>query len=329
MKNLIKVLKVILPLSLGLYLAWYSIASIENKDKVIEVMSNANYFLIFLSIVFSWLSHYIRSVRYNYLLESMGYQPKTRNSYHAVMIGYFMNLLLPRAGEVSRAGIISRYEKVPFEKAFGAILAERVVDVIMLGSICLITIFLQYGKFQELWAKFGDMQKANPNEPQGINWMFIILIVFAVLAIGLFVLYLVKKSFREKINKILKGFIDGLVSILKLKKRIAFILMTIAIWTLYIALYMICFYSIEETSHLSVEGLMLGFIGGSIGIVLVQGGIGVYPLLVATALSLYNADYDIVIALGWITWAAQTLLLVVAGAISFYLVSRKETFIEN
>lgn len=327
MKSLIKVLKIVLPLGLGFYLAWYSIASIENKNKVLDVMSDANYLFIALSIIFSWLSHYIRSVRYNYLLDSMGYQPKTANSYHAVMIGYFMNLLLPRAGEVSRAGIITRYEKVPFEKAFGAILAERVVDVFMLGSIALITIFLQYPKFQELWQKFIEL-KSGKTDQGGINWMMVVLVAAVVVFIMTVFFYFKNKSFKEKINKIIRGLRDGLLSILKLKKRFAFIGMTLAIWFFYITLYLICFYSIDETSHLSFQGLMLGFIGGSIGIVIVQGGIGVYPLLVASALSLYNADYDIVIALGWITWAAQTLLLVVAGAISFYLVSRKEKFSE-
>lgn len=324
MKYLIKVLKVIIPLALGIYLAWYSIASIENKDKVIDVMSNANYLFIVLSIVFSWLSHYARSVRWSYLLEPMGYTTNKWNNYHAVMIGYFMNLLLPRAGEISRAGMLTRYEKVPFEKALGTILAERVIDVIMLLTIAVITIFMQYDKFEELWGKFGTMRQANPGEPAGFNWFLLIIAVIGVLAAAALIWYFVNAPFRARVNKILRGFTDGLMTIIKLRKRTAFVSMTLLIWMLYIALYLICFYSIDQTSHLSVKGLMLGFIGGSLGIVVVQGGIGVYPLLVASALSLYGADYDIVVALGWIVWAAQTLLLVVAGAVSFYIVSKKE-----
>jgi uncharacterized BrkB/YihY/UPF0761 family membrane protein len=137
------------------------------------------------------------------------------------------------------------------------------------------------------------------------------------------VLYVVHKGFRSKINGLIKGLMDGLLTIIKLKKRWQFIGYTFLIWFLYIALYLICFYSIEETSGLELKGLMLGFLGGSIGIILVQGGIGVYPVMVATALALYGADRDIVIALGWVVWAAQTILLIVAGAVSFYVLSKK------
>lgn len=322
MKTLIKVLKIALPLSLGLYLAYYSFASIEDKDKVGQVLSRANYLFIVLSILFSWLSHYARSARSQILLEPMGYKTSVWNNYHAVMVGYFMNLLLPRAGEISRAGIMTRTEKVPFEKAFGAIIAERVIDVIMLGTISLITIGMQYSKFELLWGHINEL-KANQGSEAGSPWFFYVLIALGVLALGAMVMYFVHNGFRSKINGLIKGLMDGLLTIIRLKKRWQFIGYTLLIWFLYIALYLICFYSIEETSGLELKGLMLGFLGGSIGIILVQGGIGVYPVMVATALALYGADRDIVIALGWVVWAAQTILLIVAGAVSFYVLSKK------
>jgi hypothetical protein len=272
--------------------------------------------------LFSWLSHYARSARSQILLEPMGYKTSVWNNYHAVMVGYFMNLLLPRAGEISRAGVMTRTEKVPFEKAFGAIIAERVIDVIMLATISLITIGMQYSKFELLWGHINEM-KTNQGSSGSSPWFFYVLIVLGVLALGVMVLYVVHKGFRSKINGLIKGLMDGLLTIIKLKKRWQFIGYTFLIWFLYIALYLICFYSIEETSGLELKGLMLGFLGGSIGIILVQGGIGVYPVMVATALALYGADRDIVIALGWVVWAAQTILLIVAGAVSFYVLSKK------
>lgn len=321
MKKLIGVLKVIVPLSLGIYLAWYSFDSIQDKDKVASVLNRANYLFIAFSVLFSWFSHFTRALRWKYLLEPMGYKTNVWNNYHAVMIGYFMNLLLPRAGEVSRAGMMTRYEKVPFEKAFGTILAERVVDVFMLGTISLITIFMQYDKFELLKKKLDDLGSGQTKN-SGSSWTSYIVYVVAALAIAGLVLYIINPKIRAKVNAILKGLADGLLAILRLKKRWEFIGLTVLIWVLYIGLYIVCFYSIEETSQIEFKGLMLGFLGGSLGIILVQGGVGVYPMLVASALTLYGADHDIVIALGWVTWAAQTILLVVAGAISFYLMPR-------
>lgn len=321
MKTLIKVLKIAVPLTLGVYLAWYSFDSIEDKEKVAKVLSGANYFFIAFSILFSWFSHFVRALRWKYLLEPMGYQTSVWNNYHAVMIGYFMNLLLPRAGEVSRAGMMTRYEKVPFEKAFGTILAERVVDVFMLGSISLITIFMQYDQFEQLKSRLSTLGSATSDSGSSVwsSWFFIAAGIIGVTLLGF---YLLHATFRAKVNGILRGLLDGLLAILRLKKRWEFIGLTFLIWFLYIALYIVCFYSIEETSKIEFQGLMLGFLGGSLGIIIVQGGVGVYPMLVASALVLYGADYDVVIALGWVTWAAQTILLVVAGALSFYLMPK-------
>ncbi|MFN3341406.1 MAG: lysylphosphatidylglycerol synthase transmembrane domain-containing protein [Flavobacteriales bacterium] len=319
MKFVLKVLKIAVPLALGIYLAWYSFDSIQDKDKVAQVMGRANYFFIALSVIFSWCSHFVRALRWKYLLEPMGYQPRVWNSYHATMIGYFMNLLLPRAGEVSRAGMMTRYEKIPFEKVFGTILAERVVDVFMLGMVSFITIALQYDKFIELKDTFSAMSSS---DQKSSSWISISLVVLSALLLAGIVLYLIHPKVRTKVNALVSGLFDGLLAILRLKKRWEFLGLTFLIWILYILLYLVCFYSIAETSQLELKALLLGFLGGSLGIILVQGGVGVYPVLVASALVMYGADYDLVIALGWVTWAAQTLLLVVAGAVSFYLMPR-------
>jgi glycosyltransferase 2 family protein len=288
-----------------------------------EVLSRANYLLIFFSVFLSWISHYSRAVRWKYMLEPMGYKTSVWSNYHAVMTGYFMNLLIPRAGEISRAGLIHRIENVAVDKALGTIIAERVIDVIMLGTISVITIFLQYDKFEQWRGDLNGMNVQNNATNDGFSWMYVILAVLAAMFIGFIILLFVSEKFREKVRGFAKGLTTGVMSILRMKKKWHFIGHTFLIWFLYVALYIICFYSIDETSAIPVKGLMLGFLAGSIGIIFVQGGIGVYPLMVAGALGLYDADRDIVIALGWIVWAAQTLLLVVAGAISFYLVSGK------
>jgi uncharacterized protein (TIRG00374 family) len=292
----------------------------KDKDQVWAVFSRANYFYIVLSIIMAWFAIYSRAVRWSYLLEPLGYAPNKWNNYHAVSIGYFMNLLVPRAGELSRAAMMTRYEKIPFEKAFGTILAERVVDTIMLGSIALVTIFLQYDKFNELWAKYGTMKKSGGES----NVMMYVLIVIGVIGIIALVFFIKSEKFRTKIKEIARGFISGLATIFTLKKRWQFITHTFFIWGMYVALYLICFYALPETSEFSSSSLMLGFLGGAIGIIIVQGGVGVYPLLVANAIAIYygDASQPIVLGLAWVMWLGQTLVLVLTGALSLYLMPR-------
>ncbi|MFZ5554554.1 MAG: lysylphosphatidylglycerol synthase transmembrane domain-containing protein [Bacteroidota bacterium] len=326
-KTLIQAAKIIIPVALAIYLSWYFIASMgeEEKQKVSSVFSEANYFIIFLSIVFAWISHVLRAARWNLLLEPMGYKPSFWNNYHAVMIGYFMNLLLPRAGELSRAGIISKTDNVPFEKGFGTIVAERVIDTLVLGCIVLVTMLLQYDKFMEMMSQLGNLN----GEKSGNNITLYIGIGIAVAGIVALVIYLKNERFRNKIKQLVRGFIEGILTIVRMKKFVPFFLYTIGIWFFYVTLYLVCFYALESTAGIPVKILMLGFIGGAIGIILVQGGIGVYPLLIATAISIYKEElhndqlFPILIGLGWVMWLAQTFLLVAGGAVSFYLVSKK------
>ncbi len=139
--TIIKILKIVIPLGIGVYLSWffYTNLSEEEKEGIPKAFSNANYFWVLLSLVVAWLSHFSRAYRWKYQLEHLGYKPKTSSMYHSVMIGYIINLTVPRSGEFARAGFFSKKENVPFDKAFGTIVAERVIDVVMLLSIMLIT----------------------------------------------------------------------------------------------------------------------------------------------------------------------------------------------
>ena len=138
-----KILKTILPLVLGGFLVWYSISNIS-IDVLIEYFKEANYSWIVLGLFFGVLSHLSRAYRWKFMLEPLGFKPKFTNNVLAVLVGYLVNLALPRAGEVSRALVLTNYEDVPFEKGFGTIVAERIADLIMMLSIMLITLFVQF-----------------------------------------------------------------------------------------------------------------------------------------------------------------------------------------
>ncbi len=292
----------------------------KDKDQVWNIFSRFNYLFILLSLVFCWISHYSRAVRWSFMLESLGYKTNKWNNYHAVITGYFMNMLLPRAGEISRAGVIARYEKVPFEKAFGTILAERVIDTLIFFTLALITISIQGEKYPLMMAKYNELTAKHQSEGSSLGTY--ILIGIGVVALICAVLYFRNEKFRTKINGLIRGLIDGLLTIIRLKKRWQFLGHTLLIWTMYLALYWVVFLGIPETSNISPNGMLLGFLAGGLSIIIVPGGIGIYPVFVAAALSFYFNDYALLYGLGWLAWIAQTTLIVVAGVISLYLVPK-------
>ena len=300
-----KVLKIILPLVLGGFLVWYSISKIS-IDILIGYFKEANYSWIFLGLFFGVLSHLSRAYRWKFMLEPLGFKPKFTNSVLAVLIGYLVNLAVPRAGEVSRALVLTNYEEVPFEKGFGTIVAERIADLIMMLSIVVITLFVQFDFIYELL-----INNFNPTK---------IGIGLAVLSIGFYMLTsFVKKAtsgFLLKIKTFVSGLAEGITSIFKMKNKWAFIFHTLFIWVMYVAMFWATIPAIEDL-NVPLGGILIGFIAGGFSIAATNGGIGLYPIAVAGALALFDIPTEPATAFGWIMWTAQTAMIIVFGGLAF------------
>jgi uncharacterized protein (TIRG00374 family) len=303
--SLKKILKIILPLVFGGFLVWYSISKIS-IDILIGYFKEANYSWIFLGLFFGVLSHLSRAYRWKFMLEPLGFKPKFTNSVLAVLIGYLVNLAVPRAGEVSRALVLTNYEEVPFEKGFGTIVAERIADLIMMLSIILITLFVQFDFIYELLTK-----NFNPIK---------ISISLAILSIGFYILSsFVKKAtsgFLLKTKNFFAGLKEGVTSIFKMKNKWAFLFHTLFIWVMYVAMFWATIPAIKGL-NVPLGGVLIGFIAGGFSIAATNGGIGLYPIAVAGALALFDIPTEPATAFGWIMWTAQTAMIIIFGGLAF------------
>ena len=326
-------LKVAVPGALGIWLVLHFYRQLDDDQRtaLFEAFGRASVPWLVLSNLLGWLSHVSRGWRWRYLLRHLGHQPGFWSCYHAVMGGYFMNMLLPRAGEASRAAMLYRTEGVPFEKGFGTILAERAVDMVMLLGIAGITVLLQADKidlFQERIAAFRAQQDP-ASEGSGLGWWLLALVVIGALAAA----YLVftRPALRARLMDGVRGFVEGVRSILRTPDKGPYLFHTALIWALYVAMFWVGFMALPETREVPPAGVMAGFIAGSIGIVLVQGGIGAYPAFVALIVSIYMTGGDSgairpeALAMGWLLWVAQTLMIISLGGLSLLLVARKRS----
>lgn len=315
-KKITGLLKIIIPISLGVFLVFhiYNQLDATQRQALFDSFRRANYFWIIVSIFMGVLSHWIRGYRWKFQLEAMGYHPRTINNFMAVMIGYIVNMILPRVGEVSRAAAITQYEKVPFQKSFGSILAERAIDLIVLGFIAFITVILQYELLEGFANEIIATLAAKTDSP--ILW--IVLGVGAMLIVLFYFLFkrLSHLAFFVKISSLLRGLLEGLRSIFKMKRRVEYVLATIAIWALYLGMFWVCFFSLSETSSLGPDAVFAGFVIGSFAIVLIPGGIGAYPVGIMQCLVLYGIAAETGFALGWIIWLSQTLMILIFGGLS-------------
>jgi uncharacterized protein (TIRG00374 family) len=310
-KSIKKILSITLPVALGVFLIWWSLSSLTDKDQseIINAFNNANYFWVFFSLFLAFLSHVSRAYRWNFLLAPLGYKPRLVNSVFAVFMGYLINLVIPRAGEVVRATAISKYENIPFEKAFGTIVAERIIDVIMLLLIIIGAFFFQFDLLMNL------LINRIPKNPI----MIVLLGVFALVVAVLLYYFLLKSknSFFVKVRDFFKGLLDGVKSILRMKKKWAFLAHTLFIWAMYLLMFYTVCLSIPETSSIGLGGVITGFVVGALSIAATNGGLGSYPVGVQTVLILYGIASNPALAFGWLMWSAQNIMILVFGGISF------------
>jgi len=240
-----KIIFTILPIALGVLLIWYSLSKLKPND--IESIKNsfktANYWWVIFSLVLGILSHLSRAYRWQFMLDPLGYRPKFANNIMAVLVAYLVNLIVPRAGEIARATTISKYEHIPFEKAFGTIVSERVADVIMLLGIMALAFIYQ----TELLSSYLFKE-----EDSGSGYTFYIL--GALVILGVLFIWLIRKSKNPlviKIQTFIQGLIQGVVSIFRMKRKWAFIFHTVFIWTMYVLMFYVVTFALPETTHLA------------------------------------------------------------------------------
>ena len=311
--------KIILPLAIGVFFIYLSIniTTVNDREMIIQSIRNADLKFVFLGLFFAVLSHLSRAYRWGFLLSPMGYRPKLINSILCVLIAYLANMGVPRSGEVIRASFISNYEKIPFEKAFGSIVVERIIDVLILFILILIALILQ---FETIW---GFILQKNINLLQ-LLFFGVLILIFLI-----YLFYLIKNSKAKlmiKFKSFVSGFWEGVSSIITMEKKLPFLFHTIFIWTMYLSMFYVIKWSIPGTFGLTIEMIIPVFVVGGLSIATTNGGIGVFPLSVALVLNLFDISKDVGLAFGWIMWSSQTVLILISGAFAFItlpIVNRK------
>ena len=260
-----------------------------------------------------------RSMRWIQLTEPMGYRPRLSSTYHALMFGYLANMALPRLGEISRCGALSKSDRIPFENLVGTVIVERVLDVLLLAICMLLTALLEFDRLGHFMVN--ELLKPLADKAGGGT-----LIVFALILIAgtlaLVAAFRMSKppAFVQKIRGLAAGMATGLRSILQVRNKPLFLFHTLFIWLMYYGMSYCCFLALPETRTLGASAALFIMVLGGIGMSApVQGGIGVYHTLVAQGLLLYGLAQTDGIVYATLSHTISTLLLIVLGACSMIL----------
>jgi len=307
-----KFLSLTIPLFIGLGIIYYQYTTLtpEELEKIKISFIKADYFYIFLSLFIALFGFWSRAYRWKFALQHLGYQTKFRNDLMTVCVSYLVNLTIPRSGEISRAALLKKYENVPFDKGFGTIVAERIVDMLIFLLFVAIGFISQ---FDTIYHYLLDK-----------NVKFETLIWTAIVGFLLSILFILIWIYAEwkiilKLKQKLSGLIEGMQSILKMKDKWKYIFHSFFIWFSYLAMFYVTIFALPETADISFDVVVMGFIFGTLAVGFSNGGLGAYPWAVASILALYGISEGIGTAFGYLIWVSQTLLTIFLGLLSYLL----------
>ncbi len=326
-KYIVGTIKFILFLSLGLLLTWFSVKNLTPTeiDGIKKSLMDANYKWVILSMIAGIFSHFSRAIRWKILLKTLGKNPSLKNTFYAVMIGYLGNLALPRLGEVLRCGILKRYEKIPLAESFGTVIAERVIDLLVLLILFVVSIALQFTRMRTYLTE-------NILLPLQLKLLSIVgnkiqlLATSLIIVLGLVLFFVFRKKILQnpivqKIKAIVLNFWEGIKTVGNIEKPFQFIFHSIVIWLMYLLTVYFCVFAFKETQSMTLSDCLIILTFGSFGVIATPGGIGAYQWIVIQILVLWGYNTATGVAFGWVVWLAQTAVVLLVGLLSFGLLA--------
>ncbi|MCC2590811.1 flippase-like domain-containing protein [Chryseobacterium sp. MFBS3-17] len=330
------VMTIVLSLGIAAFFMWFALRGMDFKT-ISGYFAKANYFWVVAATVFGLLAYWFRAVRWNLLLEPMGYKISNANAFWTISFGYLMNLTIPRSGELARSTALYGVEKVPVDKSFGTIILERVIDLVCMVGFLGLTLLFKYDAILSFYSYVTQEQKKEVSTEQGFleqllagwgiadvsaffNTIKIALVILAIVGLG-YIFVKKKSSFVSFAN----GILHGITSIFKLKQKGKFILLSLAIWICYyFAAYLVCF-SLPETSEFSIADGFFIIVVGTLGMMVpASGGIGAFHAALklgigALFLSMgktFEEGAEAGLAYAFISHTMQFVIMLVVGVIS-------------
>ncbi len=330
-KRLGDILKFVVFLGIGIFFIYWFLLKLDAEEKaaIWQSFLSARWGWVWGVMAISLMSHFVRALRWRLLFKPLKHSPTVNNTFGAVMVTYLANLAVPRLGEVMRCAMLRTSEKIPMEKSLGTVVTERIIDMLMFVVIVLLGFLLMFSSvkdfiYDSLSQKFSSLPTLAGIAAAGVILLAILFVVYK-----LFHDKLMKFSLYRKGVEMLQGCVDGVKSILHLgpKSTLLFLLYSLIIYFLYIAGGWVILNAFADTEQLGFQTAFVIYLFGSVGMMISQGGLGAYPVLVWQALALYGIGESTGLACGWLLWGSQQVVVLAIGLVYlvyFSLLKKKE-----
>lgn len=320
-KKILSILKYLIFLFIGGGLVWWQVSGMSEveKQQFVTSLQNAKYIYVLPIVVMGLLSHYFRALRWKLLIDPIK-KVSPANSFYATLIGYLGNTFVPRAGEVLRCTMLGKYEHIPFSKLIGTVIVERVFDLLCFVLFIFLTVVVQLDVVGSFVSEKLDVIFSTGAGSS--LWLKLAIFAGSLALLYLFVNWFLKtysdNKFVVRFKELRNELKEGLGTILRLKKKAGFLLYTFLIWAMYLLQIYLGFQTIDVTAHLGIGAAMSVLTLSTLAMIISPGGLGAFPVAVQQVLLVYHVNN---ISFGWLVWGVNTAIIIIAGSISFILIT--------
>ena len=307
-----KVLQMVFPLLLGAFiLVW--VYRDFNFQRVGEVLTGGmDYGWILLSLVFGVFANLFRGWRWKLALEPLGEYPKTSHCVYAIFISYASNLVIPRVGEVTRCGVLSKYDGVSFSQSLGTVVSERMIDTLCVGLITGGVLLSQMPVFATFFAETGTNVGRYAEVLTSAHFYLIILCGLAILVLGFFLIRNI--ALFAKLKGILQNIWQGVIALKDIRQIPLYIVYTFGIWICYFLEFYLAFYAFSFSAHLGLSAGLVMFVVGTLAVIVpTPNGAGPWHFAVMTMMMLYGVGKEDAGIFALLVHGIQTFLLILLG----------------
>lgn len=304
--------KVALSLILGGAILYWMYRGLDFKQVEDVLLHKMSWTWMLLSFPFGISAQVFRGWRWKQSLEPLGEKARSSISIYSIFLSYALSLVIPRAGEFARCGVLKKWDDVSFPKALGTVVTERAIDSLLVLLITALVFVMQIPVFLNFFEKTGTSMDSLLSQFTATGY-----IVTAICGIAVLILahYLLKRlAIYNKVKATLGGLWQGIISLKGVRNVPLYIALTLGIWLSYFFHYYLTFQCFEATSHLNLMCGLVTFIVGSIAVIVpTPNGAGPWHFAVKTMLILYGIQANDALFFVLIVHSVQTLLVVLLG----------------
>lgn len=307
-----RLIRIVLPLLLGAFILYWVYRDFDFERAFRVLRHGLRWDWMALSLVFGVWSHVARGLRWRQTLDPLGVHPRKSHLIDAIYLSYATSLVVPRLGEVSRCGVLSRYDRVPFSKSLGTVVTERMVDALCMLLIAGVTLLLELPVFLTFFHQTGTKIPslvhlfASP-------WFYVAL--FSVVGAVAVLVWMVRAlSVFERVRGVVLDVWQGIVSLRQVRNVPLFLFHTVVMWVCYFLHFYLTFYCFPFTADLGIQAGLVMFVAGTFAVIVpTPNGAGPWHFAVISMMMLYGVDATDASTFALLVHGVQTLLVVVLG----------------